>query len=123
MALKTNIQNILGNVWTALDDMRQTVTYSSYTGTIVDDYNEVTGVVTRTETTETVKDAAFVRFRKGERTGSDVLDNDRKVLIPNAKITATPKKDDQITDAAGKIWEVKEVSTDPLDSLWILQVR
>ena len=123
MALKSNVQNIVGSVWTVLDDLRETVTYKVYASDN-GDYNDTTGVVTRTETTETLTtQAVFTRYLKREIDGQAIRPDDRKVLIPNAKISAEPKVNDRITRADGTTWEVQEIQKDPLEALWVLKVR
>lgn len=117
MALNTDLQNIVGDVFTALSDLNTSCTYRSKSGS----YAPGTGVVTDSSTTETVN-AILTSFEQRDIDGLNVHGSDRKALIPNAEIIVDPVAADEMV-INSVTWNVIGVKVDPALALWILHLR
>lgn len=112
--------SILDMVSPMVDRYGQTVTYKQIAA---NNYNPATGENTKTEQTYTLR-AAVREYSAKELVGL-IQQGDRKVVIPAADLTITPKAKDQIS-ISGKWHTVMAVNTRVVDdtpAVHIVQVR
>jgi hypothetical protein len=118
MGIKIAAQNAAASAFKSVSDLQQEITYNSRS----EAYSISTGAVTNTETDTTFK-AIFSTFTSQERFQSgEILSEDYKVTFPAKDLTFTPIVQDTITKGSDQ-YELIEVSLDPTEALYVLQVR
>lgn len=126
MGLKETFQNAAVTIVKAFGNVAKTCTYTQEGP---QKYNEITGVVTKTEVIDT-PDIIFDEFTKDEIGKSfdgmnNIMATDVKGLLPSGnldKITK-PNNGDKIVDDERVEYTVLGVKTDPAEALYILLLR
>jgi hypothetical protein len=121
MGLKNTIQKITKSVIEkSLGDLSTLATYHSLG---VKTVSLVTGDITEVGgTDEPNVSMVFAKYSDFEIANTSVIKTDRKLLISNLSLTATPKKNDYIV-TSNVTWKILDVEIDPADAVWILQSR
>lgn len=118
MGLKATIQSAVQSAFIAFGDIRTSVSYISK-GTAT--YNPTTGAVTSTDVTITIS-GILADYEINEIDNEAIILTDRKIMIPTADLSVTPKIEDTIT-ISSITWQVINVGVDPADAMWTLQLR
>ena len=121
MGLKETIQSAVNKGFGSLSTMRETVilkssndnpTYSPTAQTISFDEDDVEVV------------GLFARYNIREIDGQVVKRFDQKFIAPQANFGGvSPQSIDRLIRADGTEWSIINVSKDPADAVWVLQVR
>lgn len=120
MGLREAIASAVKSGFTALGNVKETVTYKTYQST--SSYDTTTGTVTRTETSTTLS-GVFMSYTKREIDNAAVAPHDQKFLCQQADLATTPTLEDRLVRSNGTSWEVVWVKEDPAHVTWELQVR
>ncbi len=120
MGLKETIQGAVGSGFTALGNLRETVTYLAFQTTSA--YAPSTGTYTRTETPYALS-GLFVRYGQRDIDGVQIKPHDQKFLFVPSALPVEPQLNDRLLRADGSYWEVIDRRKDPASALWSLQVR
>ena len=125
MGLRDAFAGGVSAIFSALDDVPVSVTYTSRTET----YNVTSRTVTVSSTALTVDaildEYSDVELRFGERLNDDqtILGTDKKAMIKAEDLsTITPKVLDTITISSVD-WQVKAMKIDPAGAMWTFQIR
>lgn len=107
----------------SLHGVSETVRYKSFLS-VTSDRSSTTVDMARTDTTKRLTPVVFTDYDERRIDGENILRRDRLVLVPVLSCGAlTPKADDTITRENGEVWVVQDVSRDPANALFQLQVR
>lgn len=118
MGLAATIASAVGAGFAALGDVVQAATYQRRTATA---YSIATGLATETFTNATVG-AIITDYTRKERVDAAIQPEDRKALVRGAELAADPAIGDRLV-VGGQTLDVVGVSTDPIEAVWVLQVR
>lgn len=117
--MRALIARAVGAGMTALGDIKESITYKSYSAS--SSYDADSGTVTRTETSTTLS-GVFMDYTNREIDGEVIRPRDQKFLFRQALLAVAPTLNDRIV-RSGKTWEVFGVEQDPAAATWTLQVR
>lgn len=118
MGLKDTIKTAVDSAFSAMDDLRTTITFKR----VVESYSATTGSVTNTATTYTITDAIKVRYKQNETQNSTVLPTDSKLIFKQADLAITPDLTDLITISSVD-HQIVQIKEDPSNTIWIMQLR
>lgn len=116
--MKDIFKNAAQIIFTAMDDVKITVTYRVKTSS----YNTSTGKVTISHTDYVITNCIRVYFTAKEIDGLAIKPEDFKLLIPVDDLPVTPKIDDYVL-IDSKNHNIIHYEKDPADAVWTIQVR
>jgi len=124
MGLKSVITSAVAQAFTALgasdeDGVQQSINYYQVTGTST--YDPDLGKNVPTEVLTTL-DAVVYHSVIREIDGIKVDVDETRALFQQSQISFTPTKDDRIEVGSDK-YNIVNVSKDPVDTTWVLQLR
>lgn len=118
MALKSIFKGAAQTIFTALDDVKISVTYQVKSSS----YTPATGRVTLGETDYVITNCIRLDFEADEIDGLAVKPEDFQLMIPVDDLDVTPAIDDYILiDSVPH--NVVNYKKDPADAVWTIQVR
>lgn len=120
MGLKETIQAAVTTGFTALGNLKESVTYKGHLST--SSYVAATGQYVRNESSTAIE-GIFLDYAKRDIDGQQIKPHDQKFLVLQSQLIATPTLQDRIIRSTGAIWEVIAVSEDPAHATWELQMR
>ena len=125
MGLKSAFQGAAQAAIKAFSDVREEVTYRSWSGTT---YNVETRKVVRTMTEKKIK-GIWEDFTTDEVDNINVLARDRVFIVARKDLEAQfgssfeVDAKDQIQRGSDERWEVVRIERDPADAAYVLQIR
>ena len=118
MGLQSVFKAAAETIFTALDDIPQSVTYTSVG---VRTYDPATGTLTGTDASYTVH-MVMDSYERREIDNQAVLSTDMMAMIPVDSLTPEPTTRDTIA-YSGATWQIVGITTDPAEALWVFQIR
>jgi hypothetical protein len=118
MGIQTDIRAGVETIFSEMSEILISITYRENTGDVI----VAGGQVTPTYTDHTAS-AIRTGFSAVEKQNETVSNDDIKLLLKRADLTFTPKTKGRIVMPNGDIVHVLNVTTDPTDSIYTLQVR
>lgn len=121
MSLKTDLQNIVEDVYEVLDDEEflTTVTFTMHTANPT--YDPTTRTVT-SSTTDYSVNMLLSNYHQTEVDNVSIMGTDRKASIPQNDLTPTPNLKCTVT-INDIVHEIIDIGKDVADTLWIFQLR
>lgn len=120
MGLRETFQSAAKSAITAMGNVAVSTNYQALSSTT---YNASAGTNQAAFATTAGVSVVFDVFRIDQVDGVHIRPEDKQALIPAKSIsTVTPDVQDRIVHG-GDTWHVVNVSTDPAEALWVLQVR
>lgn len=119
MGLRATIATALGAGFTALGDIKKTMSYKAFGAS--SSYNPDTSALTTVETTTTIT-GVVSQYDKREIDGESIRPNDQKILLQQSLLSAAPTINDRVV-IDGISWAVIDMRQDPAGATWTLQVR
>lgn len=119
MGLKDTIKSAVGSGFTALGDLKTTVTFKTHTAN--PSYNPTTQAISESSTSVSVT-GVLARYNRRQIDGQVIQPNDQKFLFLQSAITFSPTLIDSVI-ISGAEWQVIDVSKDPADAIWVMQIR
>lgn len=117
-SLKATLAKAVTSAFTAVGDIKQTVTYRRTTST----YNPHTGTNTTTNVDYTLS-VILTSFNNIEIDKVTVLAFDRKMIVQTKDLTLTPSMATDKVIINGKVHNVIQVKQDPALATYTLQLR
>jgi hypothetical protein len=118
MALKSVFKAAAQTIFTALDDVKISVTYR----VVSSSYNTSTGIVTPSNTDYAITNCIRIDYEADEIDGLAVKPEDFKLMIPVDDLDVNPAVDHQILIGTD-IHNVVSYQKDPADAVWTIQIR
>lgn len=119
-SLKTLVQTEVQDNFLLFEDIRTPVVYTSVASA---DYDTSVGAVEEVvNSTQSNVYMIFTSYRLKDVDGQMVHINDQKAICPALDLNVVPTDLDYFV-ADSVRWDVKNVTTDPANAAWVLQVR
>ncbi len=125
MGLKTTIQNAASSAKKATLDLWVSIDYQFYN---IPAYDVLTGVVTNTKKTTTLRvlvnsyNSKQVNGNAVKKTDLMVIINQSELIDNETGLALAPDTNDIVT-YSGKDWNIIDIQQDPANVLWELQLR
>ena len=123
MGFESLLKNEVQKLMRTLGQVDGLAPNQSYTEVTASTYDTSTGRVSEATTTYTDIPMVLARYMSEEIDGDKILVNDQKAIIADLDMPVTPKVQDKIALADGRVFMVMGVGGVPGESVWILQVR
>ncbi len=122
MGLRDTFKKAAQTAFQAAGDVKETAYYYQR-GSVV--YNVSTGIASATDS-QYVVSMIFSNYNQREIDNESILPTDVRGMIPQNKMTPTPKMDDyirRVESGSSVTYEIRNIVTDPAGALWEFQLR